>query len=90
MKKVLASSLLTAEIAAISMLMLLFFMNTNKPYLLLIPIAAGIGGYFAFKVFVNKLKDKRTSVTTTFIVVTPIALGALIAVAISILLNILN
>ena len=83
MKKICTSSLLTAEIAAFGMLILLFFLNTNKPYLLLIPIAGVIGGGFLFKPLLSKRK------TLTGVIALSALLGALIAAAVIALLYIL-
>lgn len=83
MKKRLRTSLLSAEIAAFGMLLLLFFLNTNKPYLLLIPIAGVIGGCFLFK----SVLKKRESVS--LIIILPILLGGLIAGGVTGLLYIL-
>ena len=56
MRKIWGSSILVAEFAAFGMLILLFFLNTSKPYLLLIPIAGVIGGTFLFKALLRKPK----------------------------------
>ena len=90
MRKVLASSLLTAEIAAFAMLMLLFFLNTNKPFLLLIPVAAVVGGYQVFKLLLRKLQDKSFCKALAIIIVVSFVLAALIAVLIIGILNILR
>lgn len=57
MKKILEHSILAAELAAFGMLILLFFLTTSKPYLLLIPIAGVIGGCFLFKALLHKWKS---------------------------------
>ena len=56
MRKIWGSSILVAEFAAFGMLILLFFLNTSKPYLLLIPIAGVIGGTFLFNALLRKTK----------------------------------
>ena len=82
MKKALTSSLLTAEISAFAMLMLLFFMNTNKPFLLLIPIAVVICGFFVINALLRKFRDKSVRIAVALIVAMPIVLGLLIAAAV--------
>ena len=83
MKKILAPSLLTFEIAAFAMLILLFFLNTSKPYLLLIPIAGVIGGYFLFKTLFQKFNK------IPFMIGFSILLGVLISAIVICLLRIL-
>ena len=83
MKKILNPSLLTSEIAAFAMLILLFFLNTSKPYLLLIPIAGVIGGYFLFKTLFRKLRK------IPFVIGFSILLGVLISAVLICLLHIL-
>ena len=73
MSKILKSSFLASEIAAFGMLMLLFFLNTNKPYLLSIPIIGIFGSYALLK----KILNKRKSIL--FIISVSILLGVLIS-----------
>ena len=73
MKKNLIPSLLTSEIAAFAMLILLFFLNTSRPYLLLIPFFGTGGGYFLFKLLMRKTKK------IPFMIGFSILLGILIA-----------
>ena len=82
MKKVLIQSLLHTEIAAFGMLMLLFFINTNRPYLLAVPAVVTIGGYFVFKVLLRKLREKSGGKSTPLIVMLPILLGGIIALSV--------
>ena len=90
MKRVLTSSLLTAEIAAFAMLMLLFFMNTSRPYLLLIPIAGVAGGYFLFKVFERKSRDKGAGKAVPLAIAFAILLGIIVAALVIGLVYVLN
>ena len=90
MKKLLLSSLLTAEIAAFAMLMLLFFLNTNRPFLLLIPVAAVVGGHLLFKLLFRKLQDKSIGKALSIIVVASLVLAALIIASITGILSILR
>jgi hypothetical protein len=82
MKKALASSLFAAEITAFAMLMLLFYLNTDKPYLLLVPIAEGIGGYAVFKLLLRRTSDKGASRAASLAAATSILLGILIVVSV--------
>ncbi|MDR0293978.1 MAG: hypothetical protein LBH95_07500 [Oscillospiraceae bacterium] len=84
MKKVLEPSILVAEIAAFAMLLLLFFLNTDKPYLLLVPIAGVISGYFLFKRLIRVWK------AVPLLTVFSILLGALISASVIGLLYILR
>ena len=54
MKKSIASSLLAAELSAFVMFLLLFFLLTGKPLLLLVPIAGVICIYFAVYALLSK------------------------------------
>jgi NAD(P)H-dependent FMN reductase len=83
MKKALTSSLLTIEIAAFVMLLLLFFMNTNKPYLLLVPIVGTIGGYFLLKALAPKLRSVK------LMVVLSVLLSVLIAASVIIFIRVI-
>ena len=83
MKKILIPSILSAEIATLAMLVLLFFLNTSRPYLLLVPVAGVIGGYFLFKLLVSKIQNKGSGWTLIFTIVFPILLGVIIAVAVT-------
>ncbi|MCL2109583.1 MAG: hypothetical protein FWH20_09610 [Oscillospiraceae bacterium] len=82
MKNVLKSSFLAAEIAAFIMLMVLFFISTNRPYLLLVPITLGFGGYYAFKAILGKLLNKESKKTWAIIAALPVLLGFCIAGAV--------
>ena len=82
MKKILIPSILSAEIAAFAMLMLLFFLNTSRPYLLLVPVAGVIGGYFLFKPLYSKIQIKGSGWTLIFTIVFPILFGVIITVAV--------
>ena len=86
MKNVLKSSFLAAETAAFIMLMVLFFINTNRPYLPLVPIAFGFGGYYVFQVVLGKMLNTDTKKALPIIVVLPVLLGLCIAVAIALLI----
>jgi len=61
MKKVLNASLLTAEIAALAMLLLLYFLNSSYPWLLLVLLAEAAAGFLALKFLVRKYNDKNAS-----------------------------
>jgi hypothetical protein len=76
MKKNIKSSLLTAEIAAFGMLMLLFFLNTSKPYLLLVIIAEMAGSYFLAKSLLRKWK------AVPLLIALSVLVGAIIATTI--------
>ena len=82
MKKVFIQSLLDAEIAAFMMLMVLFFINTNRPYLLLIPVIFGIGGYIAFAALLRKLQDKNKRTIILLSATLTVLLGFLIAASV--------
>ena len=82
MKNVLKSSFLGAEIAAFIMLMVLFFISTNRPYLLLVPLVFGFGGYYAFRAILGKLLNKESKKSWAIIVALPVLLGFCIAGAI--------
>ena len=82
MKSVLKSSFLAAEIAAFIMFMVLFFINTNRPYLLIVPIALGSGGYYAFQVVLGKMPNKKNKKAFSIIIALPVLLGFCIAGAI--------
>ena len=56
MKKIMKSSLMTAEIAAFGSLALLLFLNTGRPYLLLALMAEMAGGYFLSRAILPKWK----------------------------------
>ena len=76
MKKIIKSSLLTAEIAAFGSLMLLFFLNTSRPYLLLVLIAEMAGGYFLSRAIIRKWK------AVPLLIALSVLIGAIIAVTI--------
>jgi hypothetical protein len=77
MKKMIVRSLLDAEIAAFGMLMVLFFLNTNRPYLLLIPVIVTIGGFFAFRMVLNKTQNhKRIIYMIAFILLASLIIAA--------------
>ena len=82
MKKILIPSILSAEIAAFVMLMLLFFLNTSNLYLLLVPVAGVIGGYFLFKLFISKIQNKGRYWRLIFSFVLLILLGVIITVVV--------
>ena len=82
MRKIIVSSLLSAEIAAFAMLMLLFFLNTSRPYLLFIPIAGAIGGYFLIEPLTRKSQFNKNDRTAPIAVITSILLGIIIAAAV--------
>ncbi|MCL2539501.1 MAG: hypothetical protein FWE66_04100 [Oscillospiraceae bacterium] len=84
MKKCLTASILAAEAAAFGMLLLLFFLNTNKPYLLMIPVVGVIGSYMVFVALLRKRKAVPLLITL------PLLSGALIAVLVIGLLSILS
>ena len=87
--KALITSLLWAEIAAFAMLMLLFFVNTDKPYLLLVPVVEGVVGYLVFKALVRRMHSPRAAKTAAAFIALPIALGAVIAASVVGLLHVL-
>ena len=89
MKKIISASLLTAEIAAFSMLILLYYVNTNTPYLPFIPIIGVIVGYCLFKLFARKLRLKREGALFPFAVAYAIFIGILIAAVIIVIIEIL-
>ena len=64
------------------MLMLLSFLNTSRPYLLLVPVAGVVGGYFLFKLLIKKIQNKGSGWTLIFTIVFPILFGVIIAVAV--------
>ena len=66
--------------AVFAMLMLLFFLNTSRPYLLLVPVAGVVGGYFLFKLLYSKIQNKGNGWTLIFTIIFPILLGVIIAV----------
>jgi len=82
MKKILNRSLLETEIAALAMLMVLFFINTNKPYLLLVPVILVISGYFAFDVLLRNTREKAVKKTVLFAAVLTVLLGLIIAASV--------
>jgi len=82
MKKILIRSLVETEIAAFAMLMVLFFINTNKPYLLLVPVILMISGYFTFNALLRNTPDKTDRKTVLFAVVLPVLLGFIIAISV--------
>ena len=84
MKKRLSASILAAEAAAFGMFLLLFFLNTNKPYLLLIPATGVFCSYIVFVALLRKRKAVPLLVALTFLV------GVLIAACVIGLLNILS
>jgi len=78
MKKVLNTSLLTAEIAALIMLMLVFFVNSSHPWLLLVLLAEAAAGFIVFRLLAGKYNDKSGGKTK--LLLTLIA-GALVLAA---------
>ena len=82
MKKVLTKSLLTTEIAAFCMLMLLFLLNTNKPYLLLVPLVEGAAGYFVFVMLIRKFGDNNAIKVLSLLVGVMVVLAALITLSV--------
>ena len=81
MKKILESSLLTAETTALVMLlMLLYFLTPNKPYLSFVLIAVICGAYLVFKLFMHRVKS------IPFMVLLTILLGILSAAPVIVLL----
>ena len=84
MKKCLTASILAAEAAAFGMLLLLFFLNTNKPYLLMIPVVGVIGSYMGFVALLRKRK------AVPLLIALSLLSGALIAVLVIGLLSILS
>jgi len=78
MKKIVVSSLYNAEIAAYLMLMLLFFLNTNRPYLLLVPVAFKVSGYFVFTKYLHRYSEGNKAIP--FMITFTLVLGFLIAV----------
>ena len=82
MRKTLTSSLLAAEIAAFAMLLLLFLINTSKPYLLLLPVAEAVAGFFAFHELGRKMKGKGIGKTILFMTALTVLLGIIIAASV--------
>ena len=80
MKKIIISSFFTAEIAAFSMLMLLFFLNTNKPHLLLVPIILQVIGYFIYTRLLLKKSEGNKAIP--YMISFPLFLGFIISAAV--------
>lgn len=83
MRKILNDSLMTTVIAVFAMAMLLFFLNTQKPLILLIPPVSAVSEYFVIKSYLLK---KRKPVTIGAIAV---LFGVLAAGTVIVLVRIL-
>ena len=81
MKKVLNASLLTAEIAALCMLLLLYFLNSSYPWLLLVLLAEAAAGFFALRPLARRLSGKGAGKTPLLLALVgaTLVLAALIA-----------
>jgi len=76
------TSLTTTLIMAFSKFMLLFLINTNRPFLLVIPLIAVIAGFFCFKLIINKLTDIKTAKAIALIIILPVFLAMMIVVSV--------